>query len=196
MKLPVEEVNGARRLLDLGEGARAAVRLASIVVAVALLVSCGGAERRAERLFREADRLAAKGEPAAAVASLERILRDYPRTEAAGRARDKVELYRGLADAVARFPQRRAREVVVAVARAVEQYRAARGAPPDTLAQMVPDFLDAVTPDPWGGALLYERDGPGSYRLASLGADGVRGGDGDRADIVVVNGRFAEDVQP
>ena len=195
MEPRVTEVNGVKCAIDLRDAMRDALRVFAIVLALALIVGCGS-EKRADRLSREADRLAAKGDNPAAVASLEKLLREYPNSTAAAQAREKIKLYSGLVDAVERFPQRRAREIVVAVARALDRYRGARGSLPENLELLVPDFLDAVALDPWGGKLLYERTGRAAYRLASLGDDAVRGGEGDAADLVVVNGRFTEDIAP
>lgn len=196
MRRGSKEVNGAPRALDLRDVAPRWAIVAAALCVAALAISCGGGERKAERLLREAERSVEKGEPAKAVERLETILREHPDTEAAGRARERLVLYRGLAEAVERYPQRRAREIVVATARAIERHRAARRSMPDSLQALVPSWLDAVPSDPWGRALVYERASASSYRLTSLGADGARGGDGDDADIVVVNGKFVEDVAP
>lgn len=45
---------------------------------------------------------------------------------------------------------------------------------------------DALLKDPWGRAYVYSlRRETGGYRLLSLGADGMAGGEGDNADLVV-----------
>jgi hypothetical protein len=165
--------------------------LIAVTCAALALASFGcGGDRRAERLYREASELVEKGDTAAAVPKLEEILRDYPDSEVASRARREVVLYRGLSDAVAAYPVRRARDVVVQAARAVERYRAARGAVPEDLAALVPSYLPAAPVDPWGAPLAYERTAKG-YRLACLGSDGAPGGEGEAADLVVENGAFA-----
>ena len=48
-------------------------------------------------------------------------------------------------------------------------------------------FLDKLPTDPWGNPYLYlsPSDDGKPYDLYSLGADGVRGGDGEDADISV-----------
>jgi len=43
-------------------------------------------------------------------------------------------------------------------------------------------YLERVPLDPWGHAYVYTADA-GNYRLESLGADGVEGGEGQFADI-------------
>lgn len=171
-------------------GPRSRRTLTAIMLAAIALASpgCGG-DRRAERLYREASELVERGETAAAVPKLEEILRDYPDSEVAARARREVVLYRGLSDAVAAYPVRRAGDVVVQTARALERYRASRGAAPDDLAALVPSFLAQAPVDPWGAPLGYTRTAKG-YRLLCLGSDGAPGGEGDAADLVVENGAF------
>ena len=160
------------------------------MLASATLASSGcGGDRRADRLYREASELVEKGDTAAAVPKLEEILRDYPDSEAASKARREVVLYRGLSEAVAAYPVRRARDVMVQTARALERYRAGRGTAPDALDALVPSFLSEAPADPWGRSLEYQKTARG-YRLACLGSDGAPGGESDAADLVVENGAF------
>lgn len=164
--------------------------LIAIMLASAMLASAGcGGDRRADRLYREASELVENGDTAAAVPKLEEILRDYPDSEAAEKARREVVLYRGLSEAVAAYPVRRARDLMVQTARALERHRATRGAAPETLEALVPAQLPATPEDPWGRILEYRKVGAG-YRLACLGSDGAPGGEGDAADLVVENGAF------
>lgn len=176
---------------------RRAVRLAWIgitfSISVLAMMACGG-DRRAERLYREASELVEKGDTAAAVPKLEEIVRDHPDSEIAERARREIVLYRGLSEAVAAYPVRRASDLVVQTARAIERFRGKQGAPPDDLAALVPAYLPAAPVDPWGAALQYQRNGEG-YRLACLGADGSPGGEGEAADVVVQNGAFVRRPQ-
>ena len=44
-------------------------------------------------------------------------------------------------------------------------------------------YIDRVPTDPWGNAYVYVLAGPQRFALASLGADGVEGGNGAAADI-------------
>lgn len=42
-----------------------------------------------------------------------------------------------------------------------------------------------MTRDGWGHPLVFEKDGVSTFRVTSLGADGVAGGSGDDADVEV-----------
>jgi hypothetical protein len=54
---------------------------------------------------------------------------------------------------------------------AIQRYRLAAGALPDTLSQLVPDYVDAVPKDPFdGNQLRYERRGAG-FVVYSIGED-------------------------
>ncbi len=154
-------------------------------------VACGGGDRSAERLYREARERVAQKDYAGAVERLDAIVRDHASSPLAEQARRDAILYRGLDEAVKRSPERRARETLVQVARVLERYRAAKRELPGDLASLVPSWIDRVPDDPWGRALAYERTPRGGYRLSCLGADGKPGGTGDDADLVVEDGAFA-----
>jgi hypothetical protein len=55
---------------------------------------------------------------------------------------------------------------------------------------LVPAAFASVPVDPWNRAFSYEKTVRG-YRLTCLGADGAAGGDGDAADLLVIDGAFA-----
>jgi hypothetical protein len=164
--------------------------IAMIVFAiVATLTSCGGRERRAERLWRQALERVERGETQQAVDLLQKIIDEYPDATIAAKARDQIVVYRGLAHAVQSYPTRRAREMMVQIARAIEAARAELGRAPATLEELVPGKLDAVPRDPWGRSFVYDATGRG-YSLVCLGADGAPGGTGDAGDLRVVDGTF------
>lgn len=181
MRRPSGEVNGSK-----ARAVACAVASLSIVIA---LSGCGGPERRAERLWRQALDHVAQGDTSGAVVDLQRILDEYPDTEVAGRARKQIVLYRGLESAVQSYPTRRAREVMIQVARAIESFRSRERRFPSGLADLVPSRLPSVPLDPWDHPLQYEVVA-GRYRLRCLGSDGLPGGSGDAADLLVVNGDF------
>jgi hypothetical protein len=170
-------------------GSRTRARYFFLASALALLVACHGTERRAERLWRHALDLVAKGDTSGAVVELQRILDEYPDTEVAVKARKQIVLYKGLESAVLSYPSRRAREVMVQVSRAVEAFRAGERRVPRTLDELVPRRLESVPRDPWEHALEYEPRDRG-YRLICRGSDGLPGGEGDAADLVVDDGAF------
>ena len=165
----------------------------SIVACVAMLAlmttACDGRERRAERLWRQALERVEKGETQAGVDLMQKIIDDYPDAAIAAKARDQIVVYRGLAHAVQSYPSRRARELMVQIARAIEAYKSEAHRAPARLEDLVPGKLASVPPDPWGHPFPYEADGRG-YRLRCLGADGAVGGSDEAADLLVVNGDF------
>ena len=162
-----------------------------IVLGLVLTVSsCGGDERRAERLWRQAIERVEKGDTQGAVDILQKIIDTYPDASIAAKAREQIVVYRGLATAVQSYPMRRAREWMVQIARAIEAFKQAHGRAPATLGDLVPGAFANVPLDPWNRAFNYETTARG-YRLLCLGADGSPGGDGDAADLLVVDGAFA-----
>src|SRR5262245_8817893 len=107
------EVNGVR-----------GIAIVLVLLALAGLAACGGRERQADKLYREASALIDKGQTDEAVTRLERLVSDYGDTEAGKKAKNEIVLYRGLASAVANYPERRAAEGMIRTARAIERYHA------------------------------------------------------------------------
>jgi hypothetical protein len=161
-------------------------------VALAIVVLAGCREQHAERLYREAGRKVERGDLAAAVTRYDRILAEYPDTLAAARAKSDVILYRGLLDASKRYPVRRAGDLLIQAARALERYRLAGGSLPSSLRDLVPTYLPSEPVDPWGRALEYRLKPGGGYVISCRGADGAEGGAGENRDLVVEDGRFVE----
>jgi hypothetical protein len=148
-------------------------------------------EGKAERLHASAKEHVKSGELELAVEEYDRLLEEFAGTDAAREAAKEAVLYRGLADAVQSFPARTARDLVIQTARAVQKYRRGKRSWPDSLEQLVPDYLRKVPIDPWGRQLFYAaKDSGRGYYLACYGEDGISGGAGDDADWLVEDGDF------
>ncbi len=168
-------------------------RLLLFLGAFALVMSTFGCSRegKASRLHESAKEHVRKGELAEAVELYDRLLEEYGDTEVAGLAQREAVLYRGLADAVRSYPVRETREKVVRTARAIQKYRRNRRAWPQSLDQLVPDFLPEIPIDSWGRPLVYRAKENGrGYLLACYGADGEPGGRLENADWLVEDGSF------
>ena len=138
--------------------------LSCVFAIVVMASSCGGQERHAERLWRQAIERVEKGDTPGAVERLQKLIDQYPDSEIAEKARHQIVVYRGLVNAVENYPTRRAREMMVQIARAVESFRHENGRVPSALAELVPAKLAEIPDDPWGHAFMYQVDGRG-YRL-------------------------------
>lgn len=151
------------------------------------------AETKAQRLYDKAVGHVDKGELEEAIAVYQEVIDRYPQSEAARRARKQIVLYRGLGEAVERFPLRDARALMVKTARAIERYKARHGRAPESLDRLLPNLVAEPPIDPWGRPLIYERTSRRGYRLTCYGADGRPGGAGEAADWQVRNGSFVSD---
>ena len=187
MKRGMSEVNTRTHL------ATSIFIVAFSIVGSMMMTSCGGSERRADRLWRQATQLVEKGDTRGAVERLQEILDEYPDARVAEKAREQIVVYRGLVAAVESYPSRRAHELMVQIARAIETFRRDKGRAPGALDDLVPSRMASLPRDPWGGAFLYETT-PDGYRLTSLGADGAPGGSAESADVLVVDGEFATEL--
>jgi len=167
------------------------------LLTTAAVISCGGRERRAERLYREATASIERSEFDQAVNSFDRILLEYPETHVAKQAKEDVVLYRGLADSVRTYPVRRATDALIQVARALDRFHGRHRGWPESLTELAPGEIATVPEDAWGRPLYYERKAAGrGYLLGSFGADGASGGSGEDLDLVVEDGAFAHKELP
>ena len=136
----------------------------SFSVVIVLFTSSCTEERRAERLWRQTIERVQKGDTAGAVERLQKIIDQYPDSEIAAKARQQIVVYRGLVSAVESYPMRRSRELMVQIARAIENFRREHDRVPAALSDLVPGKLSEIPEDPWGHPFVYEPAGR-SYRL-------------------------------
>ena len=158
---------------------------------VTVASSCGGSERHADRLWRQAVQRAEQGDVQGAVDRLQKVIDQYPDTPASAKAREQIVVYRGLVAATEAYPSRRVHALMVQLARAIEEFRHDRGRLPVDLNELTPTKIASVPLDPWSRSFIYETT-PRAYILKCLGADGSPGGVGDAADVVVDDGEFAK----
>ena len=87
-----------------------------------------------------------------------------------------------------RAKKERARSDIATYTTALDSYYLQKGKFPDTqegLKVLVPDFIKAVTTDPWGHSYQYLKPGKSTpYDIISYGADGREGVTGADADIL------------
>ena len=87
-----------------------------------------------------------------------------------------------------RAKKERARSDIATYTTALDSYYLQKGRFPDTqegLKVLVPDFVKAITTDPWGHPYQYLKPGKSTpYEIISYGADGREGGTGSDADIL------------
>ena len=86
-----------------------------------------------------------------------------------------------------RAKKERARSDLATYSTALDSFYLQKGRFPDTqegLKALVPDFVKAITNDPWGHPYQYLKPGKSTpYEIISYGADGREGGTGADADI-------------
>jgi len=191
-----DHVNGTRSCCGIffSSTLRRAALVVAFVAIAAALPGCGGRESKAEALYDRAMTHVDASDLPAAVELFERIERDYGETATARRAHAAVLLYGGLEHAVTAYPARRARDLMVLTARAIQRGRSGRRGWPTSLDRLMPHLLAEPPIDPWGRPLIYEPKASGrGYLLQCLGSDGRPGGAGEAADLVVEDGDFVRD---
>jgi len=87
-----------------------------------------------------------------------------------------------------RAKKERARSDIATYSTALDSYYLQKGRFPDTqegLKVLVPDFVKAITTDPWGHPYQFLLSKQSTaYEIISYGADGREGGTGSDADIL------------
>ena len=169
--------------------ARLFFNLVSVVLLVTTASSCGGDERRAQRLWRRAIESVQKGDTQGAVDRLQMIIDTFPDSSVAEKARAQIVVYRGLAAAVQNYPLRRAEELMVQVSRAIERFRRENGRAPVTLDELVPAEMTSVPKDPWDRPFVYVKTARG-YSLTCQGVTENPGGEAACDGLLVVDGEF------
>ena len=74
---------------------------------------------------------------------------------------------------------------MIAIENSIQQFKLAKRRLPDSLDELVPDYLlsDEVPTDAWGNDFEYMVEGRNNFTLVSYGADGMEGGEDDEEDI-------------
>lgn len=94
----------------------------------------------------------------------------------------------------------KAKADLATIAGAVKSYYGENGKYPDPsegLEVLVPDYLDQMIADPWGGAYQYEMPGrEGPFDVICFGADGRDGGEGKDADLTNWGVTESDETQP
>ncbi len=155
-----------------------------------LLLGAGCTERRAQHALQHALALERDRRPDQARAQLAELVRRWPMTRAAGQARIEIEWLDDLAQGAQRGQALLVWDAVRRVARAAEAFRLARGRFPERFDELVPHYLPGPVLDPWDRAVGYLRTDHG-YQVICYGSDGLPGGVGDAADLLVDDGQLA-----
>ena len=187
------EVNGLTRTPASFFSIRPLRMIALVCLCVVLgAVACADDETKAQRLEKKAVVAVEEERFDDAIALYREVTDLFPATETARNASDRITFLSGLSNSVDSFAARTARDLMVKTARAVQRYRWTVGRWPDKLDDLMPKLISESPIDPWGRPFEYERRRNG-YRLSCLGADGLRGGQGEARDFVVINGEFRSD---
>jgi hypothetical protein len=160
-----------------------------MLLLLCVLCGCQEEDRTAEALLAEGQVLFKAGDYSGMMARFQRILDEYPRSRAADLVRQDWGFYQDLLRVEAQRLPTIAAQDLRRLGQSLEEHRSRQGRYPDRLEQLVPHWTEAIPADPWGRPYAYRRQRPG-YVLETLGRDGEKGGDGEDADIRVVDGRL------
>ena len=190
----------------------------SLSILLLLALGCGNSEdpRLPAHLYEDALQKNQAGQGDAARLMMEEIIKQFPDSEAATKARKDIYQIEALQKKELAQRQQEVRTIVKRVTDALTRYKARKGDYPSNLMELVPDYLESPPRSPWGHPFLYrafvgipieditDRRGNVSqrfntkldhYYFCCLGADFGPGGTGMAADILVKDGEILDPVK-
>lgn len=189
---------------------------AAAVLALGLLTACGPTEdpRLPGGLYEEARQLNVSNKGPEAKALMQDLIARYPDSEPAMQARKDLFFINAMIERDIADRQKATRLAIRRVMDALTRYREQKGEYPESLQDLVPEYLEQVPMAAWGHPFLYRgfvsrpiedlpvKRGPArqrfntkldSYYLCCLGCDAAPGGDNLATDILVSNGTILSD---
>jgi outer membrane protein assembly factor BamD (BamD/ComL family) len=177
---------------------------------LALLAGCSSEDPRLPaNLYEEARKLNLEGRSLEAKAMMKQLADRYPDSEAAQQAKRDLFLIEAFVNRDLADRQKQVRAAMKRVTDALVRYRAKKGEYPESLGDLLPEYLDQLPEAPWGHPFLYRpyvtrpieevqvKRGPArqkfntrldGYYLACLGTDAVPGGEGLASDLLIKDG--------
>lgn len=175
-----------------------------------LLSACGGEDPRLpQQLYEDAVKLNQEGRTLEAKSLMDQVATRFPETTAGKQAKKDLYILEALLRQDIAERMKSVRLVLRRTSDALTRYKAKKGEYPESLAALVPEYLDQIPELPWGHPLFYRpfvsnpiedvKDRRGNltqrfntkldaYHLASLGTDLRPGGEDLAQDILIVNG--------
>lgn len=168
------------------------------------------------QLYEDALRKNQANQSAAAKLMMQAIVKQFPDSEAATKARKDLYQIESLQKKDLNERQQSLRTGVKRVMDALTRYKGKKGEYPPSLTDLVPEYLEQVPETPWGHPFLYRAfvglpiedvtDRRGNvtqrfntkldhYYFCCLGTDFEPGGDGMASDILVKDGEIVDPVK-
>lgn len=168
--------------------------LAGLLLATALVGGCAKKpDEAAKDLYFKATDLVKEKKIEDAIVVFQQVRDTYPDTEWGQKAKKDLVFYEDVVEIDQWAEQRAIKNDFRDISRACETYRARKNEYPQTLAELMPEYLKKVVKDPWGRNYQYMIDRQGGRQtiiLACFGNDEIPGGEADAMDIILVGDRF------
>lgn len=186
------------------------LRFAPALVLLLTLAGCSSEDPRLPaNLYEEARKLNLEGRSLEARAMMRQLTERYPDSDAAQQAKRDLYLIEAFVNRDLADRQKQVRAAMKRLADALTRYKTKKGEYPQSMTDLVPEYLDQVPETPWGHPFFYRayvirpiedlptKRGPArqrfntkfdGYYLACLGTDLQPGGEGPAADILIKDG--------
>lgn len=192
--------------------------LYTLPVLMLLILGCGNSEdpRLPAQLYEDALQKNQAGHGDAARLMMEQIVKQFPDSEAATKARKDIYQIDALQKKEMAQRQQEVKTIMKRVMDALTRYKTKKGEYPGSLMDLVPEYLESTPQTPWGHPFPYrafvgapledvtDRRGRLSqrfntkldhYHFCCLGTDFEPGGVGMAADILVKDGEILDPVK-
>ena len=192
--------------------------LFSLPILLLMTLGCRNSEdpRLPAQLYEDALQKNQAGQGDAARVMMEEIVKQFPASEAATKARKDIYQIDALQKKDLAQRQQEVKIIVKRVMDALTRYKAKKGEYPSNLLDLVPEYLESPPQTPWGHPFPYrayvgvpiedvtDRRGKLSqrfntkldhYHFCCLGTDFGPGGFGMAADILVKDGEILDSVK-
>jgi hypothetical protein len=185
-------------------------RLVPALILLTMLAGCSSEDPRLPaQLYEDARKAHLEGRGIEAQAMMKQLTERYPDTEAAQQAKRDLYLIEAFVNRDVSDRQKQVRASMKRITDALIRYHAKKGEYPQSLNDLMPEYVDQVPEAPWGHPYFYRpyvtrpienvqvKRGPArqkfntkfdGYYLACLGTDLQPGGQGLAADILIKDG--------
>ena len=138
-------------------------------------------------LMKKADFYYENGDLRKAVILYKKVLDKFPDTQSGKIAAENYARYSQMLNAEIEANKKINFDRTKSLARAVELYYRDHRRYPNSVDDLIPDYIPKRVVDVWGNPLVYKKTKDG-YIVACFGKDGVIGGSGEDTDFFIQNG--------
>ncbi|GEM_PF-2322252 len=164
-----------------------------ILLIVCLIVGASSCEKKeppkATLLLKKADYFYEKGDLKKAIFLYKQLMEAFPDTKSGKVAAENYIRYSEMLNAEIEANKKINFDRTKSLARAVELYYRDHRKYPDSVDDLIPDYIPKRVTDVWGNPIIYKKLSKG-YIVACFGKDGIIGGKDEDTDFFIQDGEI------